>query len=302
MSFGPQVDRVHSTRSGRPTIVDHVRAARAAAAEAGFDARAFQIFVANPRSLSITLRDDEADELQAYLSETRIVAIAHGTYMDFPWGGNAYAAKFIRGELALCARAGISGLVVHLGKAPAETVLKYIPRLISVEQTVAVFLEVPHVKPENSHYETPEKLAALFREIRARFDPLLCRFGLCIDTAHLWSCGVDLRSYEDAEEWIRGLEAVADVIPPDRVIIHLNDSLDERGSGVDRHAPLLEGKLWGDFRARPRQSGLAAFVDYAVRNDTTVILERSAPDKKPPEALLNDYAVLYQLTTAVRCE
>ena len=49
------------------------------------------------------------------------------------------------------------------------------------------------------------------------------------------------------------------------------------------------------FKDRPQQSGLAAFVDYIVRNNTTAILER-----KPPEALLDDYVVLDRLTDAVR--
>jgi endonuclease IV len=293
--LGPHVARVHSKKKrGRPSIVEHIRAARAAAAEVDFDARAFQIFIAGPRNRTVTLRDEEADELRAYLDRTKTVAVAHGTYADYPWSGAPYLAKFIRLELELCARAGISGLVIHLGKPPIETVMKYLPRLVSPQRDTLVFLEVPHVKPEDSHYETPEKLAELFVAVR-RLDPALCRFGLCIDTAHLWSCGVDLRSFEDAEAWIRRLEAVADVIPPDRIMLHLNDSHSERGSGLDRHAPLLGGKLWAAYADRPQHSGLAAFVDYAVRHNTIAILER-----KPIEALLDDYAALERLTDAVR--
>lgn len=294
--FGPHVDRVHSKKPGRPSIVDHIRAARAAAAEADFDARAFQVFVAGPRNFSMTLRPEEADELKAYLDDAgdHLTVVAHGTYMDFPWNGAPYPGKFIRAELDMCARAGIAGLVVHLGKPGVEEVMTYLPRLVSVQRDALVYLEVPHVKPENSHYETPEKLAELFRAIRT-LDPALTRFGLCIDTAHLWSCGVDLQSYEDAEDWLRRLEAVEDVIPPDRIIVHLNDSLDERGSGLDHHATLMAGKIWGEYRDRPKQSGLAAFVDYCARHDTVTILER-----KPPEALLDDYATIGRLTDAVR--
>jgi len=298
--FGPHVDRVHyqGKKTGRPSIVDHIRAARATASEADFDARAFQIFVAGPRNFSMTMRDEEADELKAYLSDAasrgdRMTVISHGTYMDFPWSGAPYPAKFIRTELDMCFRAGIAGLVVHLGKPPPAEVLTYLPHLVSIRRGPLVYLEVPHVKPEYSHYETPEKLAELFRQIR-HFDPTLCKFGLCIDTAHLWSCGVDLRSYEDAEDWIRRLEAVGDAIPSDHVIIHLNDSCNERGSGLDCHTGLLKGKIWGEYQDRPRQSGLAAFVDYIVRHDTVSILER-----KPPEALLDDYTVLARLTSTV---
>lgn len=296
--FGPHVDRLYAKKEeggGRPSITAHIKAVRAEARAVNFDARAFQVFVAGPRNMAMTLREEEADELREYLDCCHdLQVIAHGTYADYPWYGKSYPAKFIRMELAMCQRAGISGLVIHLGLPGVAEVAEYIPRLVTPPRNVIIFLEVPHVKPENSHYETPEKLAALFQEIR-RYDPTLCQFGLCIDTAHLWSCGVDLQSFEAAENWLRRLETVAAEIPPDRIIIHLNDSLDERGSGVDHHAPLLGGKIWGMFKDRPQQSGLAAFVDYIVRNNTTAILER-----KPPEALLDDYVVLDRLTDAVR--
>lgn len=296
--FGPHVDRVHAKGSKRPSIAEHIRAARASAATVDFDARAFQVFVAGPRNLAMTMRPEEADELKEYLdgADSQLAVVAHGTYMDFPWHGNLYQAKFIRQELEMCARAGIFGLVVHLGKPPVTEVMKYIPHLITTTRDALVYLEVPHVKPENSHYETPEKLAALFREIRT-IDKTLCRFGVCIDTAHLWSCGVDLQSFEDAEDWLRRLESVADVIPPDRIIFHLNDSEDSCGSGLDHHAPLLQGKIWGEYKDEPAQSGLAAFIDYAVRHNISTILER-----KPPEALLEDYAIIERLAPEVRLD
>lgn len=296
--FGPHVDRTHAAAArgaGRPSITAHIEAARASAAGVDFGARAFQVFVAGPRNMTITLREEEAAELREYLDRNpELQVFAHGTYADYPWYGKPYPAEFIRAELELCERAGISGLVIHLGKPGIGEVMRYLPRLVSAARGVLVFLEVPHVRPEHSHYETPEKLAALFREIR-QIDPTLCRFGLCLDTAHLWSCGVDLQSFEAAEAWLRRLEAVADVIPPDRIIVHLNDSLDDCGSGTDRHAPLLGGKLWKAYRDRPQQSGLAAFIDYIVRNNVPAVLER-----KPQEALLDDYAVLDRLTSAVR--
>lgn len=247
----------------------------------------------------MTLRDEEADLLREYIDGARadgdrVMVIAHGTYLDAPWKGDQRAAEFICSELALCSRAGIAGLVVHLGVLPAREVLKYLPRLKTPTSTL-VYLETPAVKPSNAHYETPEKLADLFRAIRG-IDDSLCKFALCIDTAHLWSCGVDLQSFEAAEDWIRRLEAVADVIPPDRVMLHLNDSFDERGSGVDHHAPLLQGKIWGGYAGQPQQSGLAAFVDYAVRNNLVVILERD------PGFLLDDYASLLRLAPTTRLE
>ena len=296
--FGPHVGRIFAKKPGRPSLADHIQAAREMALGYDFVARAFQVFVANPRSLSLTLKDYEADDLRKYLdAHPRLAVIAHGTHMDAPWSGNKYIAKFIRKELTLCARAGIRGLVIHLGKTPVEVVVEYLPRLMTPVPTARVYLETPAVKPETARYETPEKLARLFKAIRG-VDPPLDRFGLCIDTAHLWSCGVDIRSYEAAADWIGRLEKVADIIPADRIILHLNDNYNKLGGGRDIHAPLLQGDMWGAYADRPRDSGLAAFVEYAVRNSTPVILERGV--KKTMVWLADDYQVLWDLTDTVR--
>lgn len=294
--FGPHVNRTHA-RGSRPSITAHIKAARVAAVSVGFNPQTFQVFVAGPRKMSITLQDEEADELREYIAgEPGLYVVAHGTYLDYPWKPADYPIEFIHRELGLCARAGISGLVIHLGKPGVGEVMEKVQSLMANlgENPALIYLETPHVKPRNSHYETPEKLAALFREIRA-VDVNLDRFALCVDTAHLWSCGVDLQSFEAADAWLHRLEAVADVIPPNRILFHLNDSLDALGSGVDHHAALLTGQIWRDYADRPMQSGLAAFAQYAARHRIRTILER-----KPDGALLDDYAALNRIGVAER--
>jgi hypothetical protein len=78
-------------------------------------------------------------------------------------------------------------------------------------------------------------------------------------------------------------------------MVHLNDSERPRGIGPDTHAGLATGKIWGEYRDRLGESGLAAFTDYAQRHDTPVILER-----KPKEALKNDYFILGELVPSAK--
>jgi endonuclease IV len=296
MSFGPHVNRYHA-QGARPKIAAHIEAARREAeAEAGFNITAAAIFVGGPHDRRINLQEIEGADLKSYLARTGIRAIAHSSYSAVPWRGDPDAARFIREEAGVCQAAGISGLVVHLPKAPVAQVMRYIARLYNPDAPdVRIYLETPAVRPRESHYETPVKLAALFKAIRADLDPELRFFGLCIDTAHLWTCGIDLQSYEAANAWLVALEAAADVIPPDGVMIHMNDSARLRGVGPDTHAPLAQGKIWGEYRGRLAESGLAAFTDYAQRHDTVCILER-----KPKEALKNDYLLLRELVPSAR--
>ncbi len=292
---GPHVNRYHAP-GARPSITAHIKAAmREAEEEADFKITAVAIFVGGPHDRRINLKRREGEELNAYLSKTGVRAVAHSSYSASPWKGDPDAASFIREELAVCRLAGISGLVVHLPKLPIAEVLKYIPRLVNPNVTgVRVYLEIPAVRPGESYYETPAKLALLFQAIRAKLDPELLYFGLCLDSAHLWTCGIDLASYESANSWLEGLEAVSGAIPHDRVMIHINDSERPRGAGPDAHAPLAQGKIWGEYRDRLGESGLAAFMDYAQRHDTVCILER-----KPKEALKQDYLVLRELLPSV---
>jgi endonuclease IV len=289
--FGPHVNRYHAQGS-RPDIAEHIEAARREAeVEANFRITAVSIFVGGPHDRRINLREAEGAGLKAYIARTGIKVIAHSSYSAVPWRGDPDAARFIREEAAVCQAAGVTGLVVHLPKAPIAQVMRYIARLYNPSAPdVRIYLETPAVTPRESYYETPAKLAALFRAIRASLDPELLFFGLCVDSAHLWVSGIDLQTYASAESWLAALELVADVIPHDSVMIHLNDSERLRGVGPDTHAPLAKGKIWGDYRDRLNDSGIAAFTDYAQRHDTPVILER-----KPKEALKNDYFIIVEL-------
>jgi sugar phosphate isomerase/epimerase len=206
-----------------------------------------------------------------------------------PWRGDPEAARYIREEQRVCQEAGIEGLVVHLPKLPPDVVLRHAGAILEPgAPDVQLYLETPATRPAESLYETPAKLAALFRALRAALPDLAPRFGLCVDTAHLSTSGVDLRSRAAAEAWLAALEAEADAFP--RVMLHLNDSLRPLGVGPDAHAPLAEGKMWEAYRSRLDESGLAAFVEWARRRGAPTILER-----KPREALRRDYLTLRKL-------
>jgi endonuclease IV len=290
--FGPHVSRVHAY-SKKASIAKHIAAARTQAAKESFDIKAVSVFVAGPRTRAMVMTDKEASELKSFLEETKIRVIAHGAYAGYPWKGDPSAARFVRLESAMCFKAGIQGLVVHLPNHPPSVVAKYLARLYTGQNT-RIYLETPAVSPESSHYETPKKLAALFKEVR-KIDPALHYTGLCIDTAHIWSCGADISSYEAAEKWFTELEAFSDVIPHDRIMLHLNDSDYEKGDGRDKHAVLLKGKIWSAYKDSPAKSGLAAVVDYVNRHGTPTILERNDKDD-----LRADYRTLHSLTESVR--
>ena len=301
MLLGSHVNRIthilHSSHglnlSRGHVIVDSIQVAKCEAADCGVELRAAQIFVGGPRQRVITMTPEDSQALYEFTQENHFKVFAHSAYVAPPWGGDPDAARFIRKELKVCESAGIAGLIVHLPKAPIETVIKYIPRLLNPEvgSKVRIYFETPAVRPEESYYETPEKLAALFDALRA-FDADQSLFGLCVDTAHLWTCGVDISSRESAEDWLQRLEKL---IPPSITIIHANDSQRPLGVGPDMHAGLADGKIWSNYALHMKASGIAAFITYADKHKLPFILERNSKEK-----LLNDYHIIEKLEPSVR--
>lgn len=329
MPFGPHVTR-DLAPGPRPTIVEHIAAARAAAAREGFRADAAAIFVGGPKTRAITLRPDEGPALAAYAAETGVRVVAHSTYAAPPFAGRAECVAFVAEELRACAAAGIEGLVVHLPAAGPAAVLAAAPALAAAVRAargaapvsplvsppsavsaaassagapaLRLYLETPATTPRAAAgpeataagyavpYAAPEKLLALFDALRAA--GYADEFGLCVDTAHLHTSGVDLGSAEAAAGWLRRLDPLADRVP---VVLHLNDSARPRGAGPDQHAALGAGHIWGPHRATLAASGLAVFVDWARARGLVAVLER-----KPPEDLAADYAALRTLAPESR--
>ena len=90
--------------------------------------------------------------------------------------------------------------------------------------------------------------------------------GVCLDTCHVWDGGYDI---------VGDLDGV--LAEFDRVIglkwlkaIHLNDSLNERGSHKDRHARIGEGKIGLE--------ALVRVINHPVLRELPFILETPNDD------------------------
>lgn len=89
------------------------------------------------------------------------------------------------------------------------------------------------------------------------------RVGICLDSAHLFAAGWDLRTHSDCRLLVKELEANFGL---ERVkIMHLNDSLVPVGSNRDRHAGIGRGELG--------EEGIANIVNDAFFSTLTLILE-----------------------------
>lgn len=306
--IGPHVNK--DNVSPKEGIVEHIKGAIKNANDQGINVGAVQIFIANPRTGKPTLEPDTADykSLKTYVQDHKEIAFfVHSPYTTTAlWKGSEYGAFTMRSELRICDDIGFRGVIIHLDSHDVDDVVKYLPKLMPklpkdpTSGLAKIFLETPHVKPNISHYETPEKIAKLFSAIREHVDPHLTRIAHCIDTAHLWSCGVDLSSAEAAAKWIKGMELIHKILPPENIMIHLNGSVYECGNGNDKHAQLgaTDDKMWGMYKSEDyNKSGLSQFISYAKEYHIPMILERRDHSLYKP-----DYELLYEHEPSIRIQ
>jgi endonuclease IV len=289
--FGPHVSRYHSARPGA-TIVDHLDAAHCSARAAGFATSCAAIFLGNPHGLELLCSDTDRAALSTHTEDHTVVA--HSSYAAQPWGGDRAVIQYLYSEQRLCRDVGIGGLVLHLARAAVDKIATIVPQLLCIDtpDVVLYFETTSHRTPPQ--YADVDDFVELFRALSAQSRALggnVVRLGVCVDTAHLWSSGINIGSHTAARQWLRRWHRRLASVP---VMFHLNDAVHACGSGVDVHAPLLQGAMWGAYASSARESGLAAFTEYAVDHNIVCILER-----RPKEALANDYKVLRQLLVAL---
>jgi len=81
-----------------------------------------------------------------------------------------------------------------------------------------------------------EELGAIFQKVKRPE-----RLGVCIDTAHLFAAGYDIRK---PRLWDAAVASLIGLVGPENILaFHLNDSKTALGSRVDRHAHIGHGKI-----------------------------------------------------------
>ncbi|MFN2257252.1 MAG: deoxyribonuclease IV [Desulfuromonadaceae bacterium] len=133
----------------------------------------------------------------------------------------------------------------HLNKLSEEESLERVAQSVNLalektEQVVAV-IENTAGQGNNLGYSF-EHLAEIIKQVEDKQ-----RIGVCIDTCHAFAAGYDLSSTSACAKTFAEFERIVGL----KYLkgMHLNDSKKERGSRVDRHAPLGDGNIgWECFK------------------------------------------------------
>jgi deoxyribonuclease-4 len=207
-----------------------------------------QIFLSAPQRWQLPKHTDhEVDEYTRQVGETGIGPnFAHATYLINLAASDPQLRQRSIDNLAAyagwAARIGLAGVVVHVGSGRGQSVAEAEVQIAGALKEVLSLGTTTGILLENSA-GSGETLGARFAQIGALFDRLDRdpRVGLCLDTAHTFASGYDLRVRDGLEQ---AVDEIDQSIGLDRLrLIHANDSKVGLGSAVDRHENIGKGLL-----------------------------------------------------------
>ena len=235
----------------------------------GYGLDTVALFVRNQRQWRApALGGEQAALFRKTRTESAISpVVAHGSYLVNLAGEGKFSepsAKATADELDRCGRMGIEFLVMHPGThadaAAGITLLTdALNEIVAAcpHERVKVLLETTAGQGGNLGWNF-EQLADMLARLRPAE-----RFGVCLDTCHIFAAGYDIRT---PEAYGRTMEQFDAIVGLGRLgVIHINDSKRDLGSRVDRHEHIGQGKIG------PR--GLANFVRDERFARTPFILE-----------------------------
>lgn len=255
-----------------PVIGCHLSSAKGyavmAKTAASIDANTFAFFTRNPRG-GKAKAIDEAD-LKAFAEEATKAGIgrivAHGSYTVNPCAAKehvrAFAFQALAEDLDCMERTPGQLFNIHPGSHVGQGAQKGIELIAEVLNTV--------LRPEQTTTLLLETMAGKGSEVGRSFEELTAiidrieldsHVGVCLDTCHVWDAGYDI---------VGDLDGVLDefdrIIGLDRLrALHVNDSMNERGSHKDRHARIGEGCIGEDALAavvrHPALAGLPCILE-----------------------------------------
>ncbi len=161
-----------------------------------------------------------------------------------PSPNRARSLQSLLQEISCAAALGLPFLVLHpgahLGAGEArglELIVAGLDEVLAKTKNSGVRLALENTAGQGTCLgHKIEHLAAIFDAVRQPE-----RLGLCLDTAHFFAAGFDLRT---GKGWDAAIRKVDKLIGRKEILaFHLNDSKTGLGSRVDRHEHIGQGKI-----------------------------------------------------------
>jgi deoxyribonuclease-4 len=228
-------------------------------------------FFVNP-----SIKDKQVyDELKSFLNKKKIKSVVHITYTincSQMWNEYSWWIQEFIDQIKMASYIGSFACVIHLGKqmdlSMEESINNMYTSLLYVHQqtidtNVKILLETSTGQGTEIAYKLDD-LAYIFRKFSKHKNPVIAkRFGICVDTCHVFSAGYDLRNKESREIFFDNFNELIGLT--NIHLVHLNDSLVPCGARVDRHENIGKGYIGKD--------AIAVLIQVFKKNNLPMVLE-----------------------------
>jgi len=227
-----------------------------------------QIFAGSPRLWS--RKPFPEDQVQGFIKETKKENITpvfiHALYLvNLASQNEDILTKSIDSlivDMQNGARINSAGVIVHIGShlgtgfdSVKDQLVAVIERVLASTENCDLILE--NDAGQNGKIGSPEEISYLIKKIASP------RVKMCLDSAHLFESGVDIRDAESLEGFIQTLDKLD--LTDKLVCLHLNDSATKLDSHKDMHANIGEGEIGLD--------GLKNLINHPSLSSLPLILE-----------------------------
>jgi endonuclease IV len=227
LTFGIHVSKTREfgSRKARKTILDAIRE------DVDLGINFVQIFTHGPRNMRKNNIDYAA--VAKYCGENNIGIVVHASYLTpSVWTkfDQEHIRKHLQEQLSACISLGAIGLVLHLPDLPPDAIVTKLREFVHLGGKASKSRLILETEPRKgiNNYCKAERLNELCEAV-SRVIPN-DRWGLCIDTAHMWSSDIDLSSAVSMKEWMKEFKYSENI-----VLVHLNGGSHSRGCLKDVH-------------------------------------------------------------------
>ena len=271
---------------------------------------AIQIFLGNNRTISIKsklqLSEKESLQIKDYLLQNKIYLAIHSIYLLNFCNYSPLNPKMkislnnIIYDFKIAENIGASTIVLHLGNQKQldintalnnmiDNIIYILKETILIAPNVSLSLETP-AGQGTQICTTIDELLELIELIHKKLNDMkktkeitksemiliFKRLKICIDTAHIFSAGHDIRSIPKIKSYLNKYKKYKSHIE----LIHLNDSKKELNSRRDLHEGIGDGFI---FNSLDGKKALQYLIKWTKNNNIPIILEthKAGGDNNP---------------------
>jgi deoxyribonuclease-4 len=231
-----------------------------------------QIFI----SATTDYSDKKYVNVIKYLIKNKIKLVVHGSYSinlakhwsDIDWWIQQFIAE-VKGSAQLNA----FGIVIHTGKqlklSTAEALNNMYTSLLHIHHKTESYQQVRIIieTPSGQGTETLTQIQEFCRFMKKFYthpdEKVRDRFGICVDTCHIFVAGNDIRTKKDMNYFFGSIDRSIGI---DKIkLCHLNDSKKGLGQHIDRHMTIGKGMIGKD--------AIVSIVEFMKELDIPIVIE-----------------------------